>query len=359
MIRSVKIIILSGILILAGFMFCFVSYADVNKTGTVNSFNLHLRESPDSSSKILKNLSEGSSVNITEISDGWYKVDYNGIIGWVASEYISIANTSSSNANTSSGNANVNGSSANTNSGNIDTGSTGENSNASKQTPDNAQMKDVTVGKGVITGDDVRIRNGAGTSYKILDVLYDGDELGLIARSGEWFRVKISDGTIGWVYKDYIKIDKEIIARGIKDVLPEVAGQANDSGNDTSIRTRIVEYAKKFLGVRYVYGGTTPKGFDCSGFVGYVFKKFGIDLERVASDQARQGKSVKRAELKPGDLLFFDTDGGHSNVSHVGIYIGGGKFIHASSNSSRHKVTITALDSTYSRLFLKARNILD
>lgn len=312
MTRSVKIIFLTGILILVGFLFCTVSYADENKTGLVNSFNLHLRESPNTDSKILKDLSEGAKVDITGTSDNWYKVDYDGISGWVAAKYITLK-----------------------------------------------ESDNKTVGSGVINGDDVRIRGGASLSHKIIGMLDKGDEIGLISRTGDWFRVKTPDGTTGWVFKDYISIEKQIVARGIKDVIPEVIDQGEEDEGDSSLRSEIVEYAKEFLGVKYVYGGTTPKGFDCSGFVRYVFKKFGVDLERVASDQARQGTAVKRSELKPGDLLFFDTDGGHSNVSHVGIYIGGGKFIHASSNRSRHKVTITALDSTYSRLFLKAKNILD
>jgi len=119
----------------------------------------------------------------------------------------------------------------------------------------------------------------------------------------------------------------------------------------------IIDYAKKFLGTKYVWGGSTPKGFDCSGFVKYVYKKFGITLSRNSRSQASNGTYVKKANLKPGDLVFFDTDGGKNRINHVGIYIGSGKFIHASSSHS--KVVISSLSSGfYSKNYMTARRVL-
>jgi len=90
----------------------------------------------------------------------------------------------------------------------------------------------------------------------------------------------------------------------------------------------LISYATKFLGIRYVYGGTTPKsGFDCSGYVRYVFKKFGIDLPRTSQDQARSGVAVDHKDLSPGDLVF--SDWGEGANSHVAIYAGKGKIIEA------------------------------
>lgn len=119
----------------------------------------------------------------------------------------------------------------------------------------------------------------------------------------------------------------------------------------------LIDYAKRFLGVDYVWGGTTPKGFDCSGFVRYVFGRFGITLNRVASDQAKQGTTVKKANLRPGDLVFFDTNGGLNHINHVGLYIGGGRFIQASSGSSG--VIISSISGGfYSKAFMTAKRIL-
>ncbi|NLE24367.1 MAG: hydrolase [Clostridiaceae bacterium] len=105
----------------------------------------------------------------------------------------------------------------------------------------------------------------------------------------------------------------------------------------------IINTAKSYQGVPYVWGGTTPDGFDCSGFIQYVFNKNGISLPRVTSDQYKVGTSVSKSNLIPGDLVFFETY--KPGASHVGIYIGNNQFIHAS--SGKNKVMISSLTSTY------------
>ena len=95
----------------------------------------------------------------------------------------------------------------------------------------------------------------------------------------------------------------------------------------------------KYIGVRYSYGGTSASGFDCSGYVRHVFKELGItSLDRTSSGMYNQGTAVKKSELQPGDLVFFNTSG--KRVSHVGIYIGSGKFIHASTSKGVIKTSI-------------------
>jgi len=97
------------------------------------------------------------------------------------------------------------------------------------------------------------------------------------------------------------------------------------------------------FGIMYVYGGTTPAGFDCSGFVRYVFNNCGITLKRVSRDQyAYNGESVAKSELQPGDLVFFGSGG---YVSHVGIYAGGGQMIH--SPSTGKSICYTSINSNY------------
>lgn len=105
----------------------------------------------------------------------------------------------------------------------------------------------------------------------------------------------------------------------------------------------LIATAKKYIGTPYVFGGTTPKGFDCSGFLQYVFKKHGMTLPRTADEQYTVGKRTKKAsDLVPGDLVFFTTY--ESGVSHCGIYLGKNEFIHASSSKG---IRIDNLDNSY------------
>jgi cell wall-associated NlpC family hydrolase len=124
-----------------------------------------------------------------------------------------------------------------------------------------------------------------------------------------------------------------------------------------SISQKIISFAKRFLGVDYVWGGSSPDGFDCSGFTKYVFGKYDIALNRTAADQAKQGSAVGKGSLQLGDLVFFDTNGGHNRINHVGIYIGGGRFIHASSGSS-NVVISPVTEGFYSKTYMTARRVI-
>ena len=96
----------------------------------------------------------------------------------------------------------------------------------------------------------------------------------------------------------------------------------------------VVQFARQQLGRRYVFGGTTPRGFDCSGFTQYLMRAFGVDIPRTAAQQARAGEEVPRDRslLRPGDILTF---GRGNRVTHVGVYVGDGRFVHASSGAGR------------------------
>jgi cell wall-associated NlpC family hydrolase len=122
---------------------------------------------------------------------------------------------------------------------------------------------------------------------------------------------------------------------------------ANVPGNSANAAAKpsgqaIVNEGKKYLGVPYRYGGTTPKGFDCSGFTSYTFKKKNVKIPRTAAEQYKKGKAVSKKNLKAGDLVFFKTTSKKS-VSHVGIYIGNNKFIHSAGKG----VTIASINDPY------------
>ena len=107
----------------------------------------------------------------------------------------------------------------------------------------------------------------------------------------------------------------------------------------------IVNNAKRYIGVPYVWAGTTSSGFDCSGFVMSVYAKSGINIRRLADEQFYNGKRISRDELEVGDLVFFETY--TYGISHVGIYIGENRFIHSSSSKG---VTIDSLDAPYFKI---------
>ena len=118
----------------------------------------------------------------------------------------------------------------------------------------------------------------------------------------------------------------------------------NSHGASNPITNNIEHLAKSLLGVDYQYGANGPYQYDCSSFTKYVFSKQGINLPRVSRDQAKVGQFVQARELQKGDLVFFSSKR-TSGVAHVGIYLGRGDFIHAS--SSKDQVTISNLNSNY------------
>ena len=121
-------------------------------------------------------------------------------------------------------------------------------------------------------------------------------------------------------------------------IQPEAASAAVKKPSASAI----VKQGKKYLGVKYVYGGASPKGFDCSGFTSYTFKQQGMAIPRSAAEQYKKGVAVSKNNLKAGDLVFFKTSS-TKKVSHVGIYIGSGKFIHSAGKG----VSITSINDPY------------
>ena len=135
-----------------------------------------------------------------------------------------------------------------------------------------------------------------------------------------------------------------------------------DSGTTSSTVSKLLAYAKQFLGRPYVYGANGPKKFDCTGFTKYVFAEYGISLPRTAYDQGYSNYGTKItsvSELKPGDLVFFNTISDSDRSDHAGIYLGNGEFIHASSKARVMCVTISDITSGYyNRTFSWARRVL-
>ena len=159
-----------------------------------------------------------------------------------------------------------------------------------------------------------------------------------VTEDGNWYQITFS-GTTGYVRAD-----------GCQTV------QYSDYAGTSAVKSAredLVDYAKSFLGTRYVWGGASPSGFDCSGFTMYVYAHFGYRMSHGASDQLYAFTRVSIAERLAGDLVFFSYGGG--DISHVGIYLGGGAFIHATSNGG---VKISYFDGYYSSTYVGAVRIL-
>ena len=133
--------------------------------------------------------------------------------------------------------------------------------------------------------------------------------------------------------------------------------QEESSVGSSSEGKEVVEFAKKYLGYKYVAGGSSPStGFDCSGFTTYVFRNFGVSLNRSSKDQIKNGTAVSKSNLQPGDIVIFKNQG-KTAIGHVGIYIGSGNFIHAA--NKKEGVVITALSSSYySQRYVGARRVI-
>lgn len=140
-----------------------------------------------------------------------------------------------------------------------------------------------------------------------------------------------------------------VVAGAAKSVAASQADDAVDSAVDTvsDLRKSLIELAMNLRNVRYVRGGHSPStGFDCSGFVRYVFAHaIGVQLPSNSASQFLAGLKVSRADMKPGDLVFFHTGGRRQRITHVGIYISNGQFIHAPTYGKR--VQISSLDEAY------------
>ena len=325
--------------------------------GTVNADALRLRSEPSTSSPTLAYLNTGTQVEILESQGEWYKVSYNGSTGYLFASYVSSAASASvvsaaSSESVAGAAGVVTGSLVNFRGG---------------PSMDDAILTTLTDGtgltiisvtdgwclvnwegqegyvkadyvsvngiplvdpRGIITGDCVNVRSTPSTDGGIVTKVYAGDLVDLIALEGDWYTVSC-DGQVGYIRSDFLKV--------------YVGAPGGGLGAD------IAATAQEYLGVRYVYGGASAKGFDCSGFTMYIYSLYGYSLPHSATSQWNSsGTYVAREDLQPGDLVLF-CDPSRSNgkaCSHVGIYIGDGDFIHASSGRSRG-VTISSLSENY------------
>ena len=182
-------------------------------------------------------------------------------------------------------------------------------------------------------GSSLRVRQGPGTTYGVLGSIYDGNYYAITGQTNGWYQINFN-GRTGYVSADYV------LAQTLKDLETAAKPAVN---HDASLADQIIAYAMQFKGYPYVYATAGPNSFDCSGFTSFVYGHFGYTLSRSSKDQINNGVPVSKSQLQTADLLLFSSNG--TTVTHVGLYIGDGKFIHASTPATG--VIISDLNSTY------------
>ena len=184
---------------------------------------------------------------------------------------------------------------------------------------DTTETETVTM---VVTGGTINVRTGPGTNYDKITQVVSGKQVTVIGESNGWYQITFGS-TTGWLLGDYLRDPADL---------------------DGTVGANIVSMAMPFLGTRYRSGGSSPNGFDCSGFTMYLYAKLGYSLPHSATAQYKNcGYAVAKSDLQPGDLVFF-SDSSHA-IGHVGIYIGNGQIIHA--RYSVGKITIDSLSASY------------
>ena len=279
----------------------------------VTASALRLRVGAGTNTATLDYASQNEVVVLLDRIGDWYKVNYNLQIGFMHKNYLRTA------------------------------------------TRENAEL-----GYGRVNGSGVNVRSGPGTGYGSLAKAYAGDKAYIIGVNAGWYKV-IFQSAIGYIRSDYLDLTEIPYENQDSDQEPLFFRGGQSTGQPVSPAAlngvsaeAIIATAKQYIGVPYVWGGSTPSGFDCSGYIQYVFGKHGISLPRTSAQQYTVGTWVSKSDLRPGDLVFYNTSG--SGVSHLGIYIGNGQFIHASTSRG---VMISEMSNSYwSARYYGARRIL-
>jgi len=280
---------------------------------------LNIRSSPESGddTNVIGKFPGKAAGEILETLDGWYKVKSGAITGYVTADPELVA--------------------------------------VGQEARDLA-LESATL-MAIVNTDRLNVRSEPTTSARIWTQISKEDRYSVLDQMDGWVQIELdggdedelSDGAYISTRDNNVEV-RYALAEAIKfSPMAELANQ------QASQRSKIVNYALQFKGYPYVYGAAGPNSFDCSGFTSYVFKHFGYRLNRSSRDQLRNGVPVDKSQLQPADLLLFSRDG--NTVSHVGLYIGNGKFIHASTSTTG--VIISDLNSTYyTNHYYAARRII-
>lgn len=297
----------------------------VNKTGQVINVttSLRVRASASTSASIIGSLAPNEKFNIIGETSSWYKINHKGKVGYIHKDYAKVVTSETV----------------------PETPSTPNVPNPPSVSEDSGRGKVVNVTT------NLRMRSNPSTSASIVGYLVAGDTFDITGTSGSWYKIK-HNGKSGYVHSDYVQ-----------KINSNDSSNNNDSSQTTNSYEKVLSIMKSHVGTPYVFGGsgeeiTTAslnalknrfpgqqyivpskymnsgyRAFDCSGFTQWAFRQVGISLGRTTYDQIKNGKEVSVNSVKPGDLLFF------SNLGHVGMYIGDGKWIESPKTGEYVRIT--------------------
>lgn len=294
------------------------------RVGTVREDNLNLRDGPGTNYVSMAKLEAGQVFSLLEQYQGWMHIANDDFNGWVSTEFLEIGDGIMHRVPTA------------------------------ETIPDpNPPLV------GFVNQNQVNVRKGPGTAYEKVGTLNAESKVDLLARHKDWYRVQLADGTRAWVYQELLNVTpmahrRVPITNDIPALpappRPAVHGASSQysgstvgqgGGNSTAFSPAasvpasgdVAGFAAQFVGYRYAYGGSSPgSGFDCSGLVAYVYRQYGIHLPHNAAAQysTAYGAMIGGMQnLAPGDLMFFANTGGGRGITHVAIYLGGGRMVHA------------------------------
>ena len=306
------------------------------------SQNIKLKIIPLITGIELDEVAKDVEVEVTEILNDWVKIKtQDGKEGWIRADKLQPIQENSENNNT--------------------TQQTTEQQQPVEDTQSKPETTETTKTM-YVNSQTVNVRQKADKTSQVIKQLTLNTKVTVLSSENGWAYIKINE-TKGYIAENLLSSTKQETSRSAtternttnttttQETNTEKTTSATDNKTSgTGTGSTVVAYAKQFLGSKYVYGGTSTSGFDCSGFTQYVYKHFGINLNRTAASQYSNGTKV--TDLQAGDLVMF----GKSGINHVGIYIGGNTFIHAA-NASRGVTTDTLASGYYKTNYVGARRI--
>lgn len=302
------------------------------KLYTKGELQIYLRPLPTSMK--MEKLTIGTEVTVIDETYNWIYVSVNGKTGWIRKELLTRTKENNNN-----------------------------NDSNSQKTEENNLNK-----TGYITTDGINFREKADTDSKVLKTFATNAKVTILKEEGNWYKIKHNDKE-GYVLKTYVSEKKvaEVTSRSsvrreensttqVEEKKQEETKTETTTKETSSKGSEVVAMAKKYLGSRYVYGGSSPSGFDCSGFTMYIYKQFGVSLPHSATAQSSKGTKVEKKDLQPGDIVFFTDYKTGKGIGHCGIYVGGGSFIHASTEKTG-VITSSIYSGSHAKRYVKAVRI--